>query len=556
MKPTQIVILVIAIVVILVLIVVGLIVSRRRALRQKFGPEYDRVVAERDNRSAAERELRERERKHAELELRPLSEKSRMEYAKQWAAVQARFVDAPEETVREGDTLVTRLVGEIGYPTDNYDERLATLSVEHSRTLGHYRDAHEIFLRTERGEASTEQLRQALVHYRALFAELLGDDPLAAATAQHRRTSSPVQTGAAVTRAGRARKPTGVRTTSGPAKPTCAAKPNGVPTPSGAPKATGVPTPRSAMEPRHARKRRTSAGPKPEPSASRARRASAPLPATPTTGRGEVAMRVEGDPQHPGYPGPHSDEVPPPPPPDDSSSHPGSVAHAGWAPPEYYTPSGERRADIGPGDEAPGPVVTGGRYDSGSGEERAGGTRAEEAALEDVDDGEFPPDDYVAQQDRARQPVGEGTTYGRPAAEAAPPAAEATSGEPAVGVATMPGNGGVSGPVPAPAEQAPAEQEPAHFERAYIQPGQAAAAAAAAGQPVDWPAPAGSGAGPADAEQRELLQAHRPEAQAEAAQAEQDSASRTRSASRTVRAIRPDAIRTGRHAPGRGARSR
>jgi hypothetical protein len=185
MTPTQIVILVIAIVAVLVLVLVAVVAGRRRALRQKFGPEYDRVVAERDSRPAAERELRERERKHAELELRPLSEQSRAAYAQQWAVVQARFVDAPEEAVREGDALVTRLVGEIGYPTGDYDERLATLSVEHAATMGHYRDAHEIFERTERGEASTEQLRQALVHYRALCAELLGGDPVAAATQPH-----------------------------------------------------------------------------------------------------------------------------------------------------------------------------------------------------------------------------------------------------------------------------------------------------------------------------------------------------------------------------------
>jgi hypothetical protein len=178
MNTTLIIILVVAAIVVVVLVAVAVVGSRRRALRQRFGPEYDRVVAEQDNRSAAERELRERERRHAELELRPLSPESRAKYAEQWAQVQSRFVDSPEEAVRAGDELVTRLVGEIGYPTENYDDQLATLSVEHATTLGHYRDAHAIFLRTERGEASTEQLRQALVHYRALFAELLGDNPV------------------------------------------------------------------------------------------------------------------------------------------------------------------------------------------------------------------------------------------------------------------------------------------------------------------------------------------------------------------------------------------
>jgi hypothetical protein len=179
MTATQIVILIVAIVVIAALIAVAVVAGRRRALRQRFGPEYERAVAEQDSRGAAERELRERERKHSELELRPLADESRARYAQEWARVQAMFVDAPEQAVREGDALVTQLVGEIGYPTEDYDERMATLSVDHAATLGHYRDAHEIFLRTEQGEASTEQLRQALVHYRALFADLLGTDPVA-----------------------------------------------------------------------------------------------------------------------------------------------------------------------------------------------------------------------------------------------------------------------------------------------------------------------------------------------------------------------------------------
>jgi hypothetical protein len=92
--------------------------------------------------------------------------------------VQIQFVDNPEHAVNTADDLVTRLIGERGYPTGDYDDRLANLSVEHARTLGHYRDAHDISLRNQRGEASTEDLRQALVHYRALFADLLGTEPV------------------------------------------------------------------------------------------------------------------------------------------------------------------------------------------------------------------------------------------------------------------------------------------------------------------------------------------------------------------------------------------
>jgi ribosomal protein L13E len=178
MSPTQIIVLVLVILVVVVLAAVGWAVMRRQSLRRRFGPEYDRLVSEQDSRAAAERELRERERRHADLELRPLSAESRATYAAAWEELQARFVDAPVDAVAAGDELVTRLVAERGYPTTDYEEQLAHLSVDHARTLGHYRDAHEIFLRNQRGEASTEQLRQALVHYRALFADLLGEDPV------------------------------------------------------------------------------------------------------------------------------------------------------------------------------------------------------------------------------------------------------------------------------------------------------------------------------------------------------------------------------------------
>jgi hypothetical protein len=173
---------VILIVVVLLLIGAAVVFSRRRALRQRFGPEYDRVVSSTDDRRAAERELRERERRHAELELRPLDPASREQYSSSWEEIQVQFVDAPDQAVGKADDLVTRLIAERGYPTGDYDDQLAHLSVEHARTLDHYRKAHEINERNARGEATTEQLRQALVHYRALFGDLLGSEPLANST--------------------------------------------------------------------------------------------------------------------------------------------------------------------------------------------------------------------------------------------------------------------------------------------------------------------------------------------------------------------------------------
>src|SRR5919201_4687948 len=131
MSPTQIVIIiVVVIVVVAVLAGVAWYAARRRALRQRFGPEYDRLVAEQESRSAAERELRERERRHAQLELRDLTPEARERYALAWEETQARFVDAPNEAVGTADELVTRLIAERGYPTGDYDEQLAHLSVE------------------------------------------------------------------------------------------------------------------------------------------------------------------------------------------------------------------------------------------------------------------------------------------------------------------------------------------------------------------------------------------------------------------------------------------
>ncbi|MEU2984639.1 hypothetical protein ABZ647_09585 [Micromonospora aurantiaca] len=184
MSSTQVVVIVIVVAVIAALVAVAVVASRRRALRERFGPEYDRVVAEQDSRSAAERELRERERRHAELELTPLSPESRARYAAAWEELQVRFVDSPAETVGEADEMVSRLIAERGYPTGDFSDQIAHLSVEHARTLTHYRDAHEIRQRNERGEAGTEDLRQALVHYRALFADLLGEEPVPTSTQQ------------------------------------------------------------------------------------------------------------------------------------------------------------------------------------------------------------------------------------------------------------------------------------------------------------------------------------------------------------------------------------
>jgi hypothetical protein len=190
MSPIVVIILVVVVLVIVAAIVFGIQASRRRQLQETFGPEYDRVVADTGSRSDGEKELREREKRHAEFELKALSTESKATYSNAWEEVQIDFVDHPEQAVATADDLVTRLIDERGYPTAGYDDQLANLSVDHARTLGHYRDAHAISLRSQKGEASTEDLRQALVHYRALFADLLGTDPL---------TTSPNSTAASLT---------------------------------------------------------------------------------------------------------------------------------------------------------------------------------------------------------------------------------------------------------------------------------------------------------------------------------------------------------------------
>ncbi|PWR05119.1 hypothetical protein DKT68_28625 [Micromonospora acroterricola] len=192
MSSTQVIVIVLVVLVIVAALAVAVrSVARRRALRSRFGPEYDRVVAEQDSRSAAERELRDRERRHAELTLTPLDPESRARYAAAWEELQVRFIDSPGETVGDADELVTRLIEERGYPTGDFSDQIAHLSVEHARTLTNYRDAHEIHLRNSRGEASTEELRQAVVHYRALFADLLGEEPVAQHTPEQRHPDSP-----------------------------------------------------------------------------------------------------------------------------------------------------------------------------------------------------------------------------------------------------------------------------------------------------------------------------------------------------------------------------
>jgi hypothetical protein len=151
--------------------------QRRRHLKEQFGPEYDRLVDSTGGRRAAESELRERERRHDSLDIRPLDPAARDKYAAEWVRVQERFVDDPGSAVSDAGQLLTSVMTDRGYPADEDDEqRIADLSVEHSRTLNRYRSAHQVSVRAGRDGASTEELRTAMVDYRALFHELLEVD--------------------------------------------------------------------------------------------------------------------------------------------------------------------------------------------------------------------------------------------------------------------------------------------------------------------------------------------------------------------------------------------
>src|SRR4051794_30063023 len=155
------------------------IMADRRALRERFGDEYDTVVREKGSRAAAESELRRRTREHKRLELREIPEAERGRYREMWTAAQARFVDDPAAAVRDADRIVSELIADRGYPVADFSDRLAHLSVEHTRVLNDYRAGHEIAVRNDAVRASTEELRQALVPYRAVYNDVLGDVPRA-----------------------------------------------------------------------------------------------------------------------------------------------------------------------------------------------------------------------------------------------------------------------------------------------------------------------------------------------------------------------------------------
>jgi hypothetical protein len=162
-----------AVIIIAVLLIAAAMRRRRRhQLRDRFGPEYDRAV-EGNKRRKAERELSERADRRDQLDIRPLSNAARERYTREWNDVQSRFVDRPESSVHQADDLIRQLMEERGYPVDDFDERANLVSVDHPDVVDRYRDAHAIAEKNQHREASTEDLRRAVVEYRSLFEVLV-----------------------------------------------------------------------------------------------------------------------------------------------------------------------------------------------------------------------------------------------------------------------------------------------------------------------------------------------------------------------------------------------
>ena len=176
--------------------------QRSRRLHQTFGSEYDREVAG-SNRGAAEKDLRQRQKRHSAFDIRPLEDAERDRYRRSWDQLQSQFVDSPANAVREADILVISIMRTRGYPTDDFDQRAQDISVEHPEVVQHYRDAHRVAVAQQSGDAGTEELRKAAISYRSLVTALLHDKP--DNTQQHRTGTAnpPTPTNETRPRAGR-----------------------------------------------------------------------------------------------------------------------------------------------------------------------------------------------------------------------------------------------------------------------------------------------------------------------------------------------------------------
>lgn len=177
MDTTLVIVLVVAAIAVLAIAAAAWAYNKKKStenLRTGFGPEYERTVEEQGDRGKAEAELKERQKRVDKLDIRALTANESEAFAKSWAATQARFVDSPEQASGEADKLVTEVMEARGYPVGDFEQRAADVSVDHPQFVENYRSARRIADANERGEATTEDLRQGMVNYRALFDDLLG----------------------------------------------------------------------------------------------------------------------------------------------------------------------------------------------------------------------------------------------------------------------------------------------------------------------------------------------------------------------------------------------
>jgi FtsZ-interacting cell division protein ZipA len=178
MDQHQLTIIVAVIVAVIAIAVISFFLARKRRsqnLRKRSGPEYDRVLKKEGEVRRAEGVLEMRARHREKFELRPLTGATRAQFGERWRTVQSRFVDDPKGSVAQADELVSEVMVARGYPMADFEQRAADISVDHPVVVENYRAAHDIALRHSRGQASTEDMRNAMVHYRSLFEELLGD---------------------------------------------------------------------------------------------------------------------------------------------------------------------------------------------------------------------------------------------------------------------------------------------------------------------------------------------------------------------------------------------
>jgi hypothetical protein len=167
-----------AVAVILIIAVFAWLYARKRSrttadFRQRFGPEYERTLRVHGSERKAEAQLADREKRVDKLNIRDLDPMERERFSERWESVQSRFVDSPKGAVTEADDLVSSVMKTRGYPVSDFDQRAVDISVDHPRVVENYRSAHEVALRAGKDEATTEDLRRAMIHYRSLFEELV-----------------------------------------------------------------------------------------------------------------------------------------------------------------------------------------------------------------------------------------------------------------------------------------------------------------------------------------------------------------------------------------------